>query len=125
MADSVHIIGAGLAGCEAAYQAAKRGVAVHLYEMKPIRFSPAHHSAQFAELVCSNSLRSDETVNAVGLLKEEMRMLDSLIIRAADQTRVPAGSALAVDREAFSAYITREIAEHPLITVHHEEVTAN
>lgn len=123
MADSVHIIGAGLAGCEPRIRRQNVAWPCIFMKMKPIRFSPAHHSAQFAELVCSNSLRSDETVNAVGLLKEEMRMLDSLIIRAADQTRVPAGSALAVDREAFSAYITREIAEHPLITVHHEEVT--
>ncbi|MCI8332513.1 MAG: methylenetetrahydrofolate--tRNA-(uracil(54)-C(5))-methyltransferase (FADH(2)-oxidizing) TrmFO [Clostridiales bacterium] len=117
----VQIIGAGLAGCEAAYQAAKRGVTVHLYDMKPHKYTPAHHSPKFAELVCSNSLRSDETVNAVGLLKEEMRALDSLIIRAADETRVPAGSALAVDREAFAQKITDTICHHPLITVHQEE----
>ncbi|MCI8590638.1 MAG: methylenetetrahydrofolate--tRNA-(uracil(54)-C(5))-methyltransferase (FADH(2)-oxidizing) TrmFO [Clostridiales bacterium] len=119
----VQIIGAGLAGCEAAYQVAKRGVAVHLYDMKPHKYTPAHHSPGFAELVCSNSLRSDETVNAVGLLKEEMRTLDSLIIRAADETRVPAGSALAVDRDMFSKKITETICNHPLITVHQQEIT--
>ena len=101
------VIGAGLAGCEAAWQLAQRGVQVTLCEMKPEKYTPAHHSAGFAELVCSNSLRSDQLTNAVGLLKEEMRQLDSLIMRAADETRVPAGGALAVDREAFSAQITR------------------
>lgn len=97
------VIGAGLAGCEAAWQLARRGIPVTLVEMKPHVFSPAHHSAGFAELVCSNSLRSDRLTNAVGLLKEEMRQLGSLILRVADATRVPAGGALAVDREAFSA----------------------
>ena len=111
------VIGAGLAGCEAAWQLARRGVAVTLMEMKPDRFTPAHHSAGFAELVCSNSLRSDQLTNAVGLLKEEMRQLGSLIMEAADQARVPAGGALAVDREAFSAYVTEKIESHPLITV--------
>ena len=102
----ITVIGAGLAGCEAAYQAAKRGIPVLLYEMKPTRRSPAHKSDLFAELVCSNSLRSDRLQNAVGLLKEELRRLDSLIMQAADATRVPAGGALAVDRQGFSEYIT-------------------
>ena len=119
----ITIIGAGLAGCEAAYQCAKRGVPVNLYEMKPKNYSPAHHSPDFAELVCSNSLRSDDPTNAVGLLKEELRRLDSLILRAADACRVPAGSALAVNREQFSKYITEEIKNHPLITVYEQEVT--
>jgi len=106
---TINIYGAGLAGCEAAWQAAKRGVFVRLYEMKPKKFSPAHHSEKFAELVCSNSLRSDSVTNAVGLLKEELRRMSSLIMEAADATRVPAGSALAVDRELFSDYITNKI----------------
>lgn len=118
------VIGAGLAGCEAAYQLARRGVQVTLAEMKPEKYTPAHHSAGFAELVCSNSLRSDQLTNAVGLLKEEMRQLDSLIMRAADASRVPAGGALAVDRAAFSAYVTREMEENPNITVVRGEVTA-
>ncbi len=118
----LNVYGAGLAGCEAAWQAARRGVRVELYEMKPKRFTPAHHSEGFAELVCSNSLRSDSLTNAVGLLKEEMRMLGSLILEAADATRVPAGSALAVDRHKFSEYITEKIKNHPLITVHECEV---
>jgi methylenetetrahydrofolate--tRNA-(uracil-5-)-methyltransferase len=105
----INIIGAGLAGCEAAYQIARRGINVRLYEMKPQKYSPAHHSGNFAELVCSNSLRSDQIENAVGLLKEELRVMDSLILRAADATRVPAGGALAVDREGFSEYVTNEI----------------
>ncbi len=111
------VVGAGLAGCEAAWQLAKRGVDVTLYEMKPLRFTPAHSSPLFAELVCSNSLRSDRLQNAVGLLKEEMRLLDSLIIRAADRARVPAGGALAVDRESFSGYITETLNNHPHVTV--------
>lgn len=115
------VIGAGLAGCEAAWQLARRGVPVTLIEMKPSRYTPAHHSEGFAELVCSNSLRSDQLTNAVGLLKEEMRQLGSLILKAADGTRVPAGGALAVDREAFSRYVTQAMEEHPLITVVHEE----
>ena len=117
------VIGAGLAGCEAAWQLASRGVHVTLIDMKPERFTPAHHSAGFAELVCSNSLRSDQLTNAVGLLKEEMRQLGSLIMKAADATRVPAGGALAVDREAFSRYVTEAMENHPLITVERREVT--
>ena len=117
------VIGAGLAGCEAAWQLARRGVAVTLMEMKPDRFTPAHHSAGFAELVCSNSLRSDQLTNAVGLLKEEMRQLGSLIMEAADACRVPAGGALAVDREAFSAYVTQKMESHPLINVVRGEIT--
>lgn len=118
------VIGAGLAGCEAAWQLAKRGVQVTLCEMKPEKYTPAHHSAGFAELVCSNSLRSDQLTNAVGLLKEEMRQLDSLIMRAADGTRVPAGGALAVDREAFSAAVTRAMETHGNIRIVRGEVTA-
>ena len=117
------VIGAGLAGCEAAWQLASRGVHVTLHEMKPDKYTPAHHSAGFAELVCSNSLRSDQLTNAVGLLKEEMRQLGSLIMRAADASRVPAGGALAVDREAFSAYVTKAIEENENITVVRGEVT--
>ena len=120
----IRIIGAGLAGCEAAWQAANRGVNVTLCEMKPKKFTPAHHSENFAELVCSNSLRSNELSNAVGLLKEEMRRLDSLMIEAADATAVPAGSALAVDRTGFSAYITDKIRNHPHITVIETEICA-
>ena len=118
----IRIIGAGLAGCEAAWQAAERGVKVTLCEMKPKKFTPAHHSENFAELVCSNSLRSGELSNAVGLLKEELRRLGSLVIEAADATAVPAGSALAVDRAGFSAYITDKIRRHPNITVVETEV---
>ena len=118
-----NVIGAGLAGCEAAWQLASRGVDVTLYEMKPARHSPAHNSDNFAELVCSNSLRADGLANAVGLLKTEMRRLDSLIMMAADATAVPAGGALAVDREAFSAMITEKIRNHPRITVVEQEVT--
>ena len=117
------VVGAGLAGCEAAWQLASRGISVTLIDMKPERFTPAHHSAGFAELVCSNSLRSDQLTNAVGLLKEEMRQLGSLIMKAADATRVPAGGALAVDREAFSKYVTDAVESHPLITVERREVT--
>lgn len=116
------IIGAGLAGCEAAWQAARRGVEVTLCEMKPLRFSDAHASEGFAELVCSNSLRSNVPRNAVGLLKEEMRRLDSLVLTAADETAVPAGRALAVDREAFSRRITETVESHPRIEVRHEVV---
>jgi len=111
MNKTINVIGAGLAGCEAAYQIAKRGIDVKLYEMKPLKCSPAHHSENFAELVCSNSLRSDQLENAVGLLKEELRTMDSIILRAADATRVPAGGALAVDREGFSEYVTKAIKE--------------
>lgn len=113
----INVYGAGLAGCEAAWQAAERGVQVRLYEMKPERYTPAHHSEGFAELVCSNSLRSDALTNAVGLLKEEMRRIGSLIMTAADATRVPAGSALAVDRKLFSDFITEKIKNHPNIEV--------
>ena len=119
----VRVIGAGLAGCEAAYQAARLGVQVILHEMKPQKFSPAHHSEGFAELVCSNSFRSNVTSNAVGLLKEELRIMGSLIMEAAYANEVPAGSALAVNREDFSKYITDKINNHPLITVVHGEVT--
>ena len=111
----ITVYGAGLAGCEAAWQAAERGVKVRLVEMKPEKHTPAHHADGFAELVCSNSLRSDVTSNAVGLLKEEMRRMNSLIMQAADATRVPAGSALAVDRERFSEYITEKLKKHPNI----------
>ena len=117
------VIGAGLAGSEAAWQLAKRGIDVTLYEMKPQKMSPAHKSPLFAELVCSNSLRSDRLQNAVGLLKEEMRLLDSLVMRAADHARVPAGGALAVDRESFSGYITDTLRSNPHVTVIEEEIT--
>lgn len=118
---SITVYGAGLAGCEAAWQAVRRGVPVKLVEMKPQKMTPAHHTAEFAELVCSNSLRSDSLSNAVGLLKEEMRRLGSLILEAADATRVPAGSALAVDRVKFSSYITDRIRSHPLVTIEERE----
>ncbi len=114
---SIDIYGAGLAGCEAAWQASKMGLHVRLTEMKPRRFTPAHHSEGFAELVCSNSLRSDRLTNAVGLLKEEMSRMGSLIMEAAYRTRVPAGSALAVDRNLFSEYITEKIRENKNIEV--------
>ena len=120
----IYVIGAGLAGCEAAYQAANRGVKVKLFEMKPKKFTPAHHSEKFAELVCSNSLRSDELSNAIGVLKAELRSLNSIIMEAADNTKVPAGSALAVDREQFSKYITEKVKSHPNITVISEEVAS-
>ncbi len=118
------VIGAGLAGSEAAWQIASAGVDVELYEMRPKVMGPAHHGGLFAELVCSNSLRAAALENAVGLLKEEMRRLDSLILRAADACRVPAGGALAVDREAFSSYVTRTLTEHPRVRVVNEEVKA-
>lgn len=121
---NVTVIGAGLAGCEAAWQLAERGIKVTLCEMKPEKMSPAHHSIGFAELVCSNSLRSDQLENAVGLLKEELRRCGSLILRCADQTRVEAGGALAVDREGFSKAVTEAIRCHPNITVVEGEVTA-
>jgi methylenetetrahydrofolate--tRNA-(uracil-5-)-methyltransferase len=120
---TVHVIGAGLAGCEATWQLVKRGIPVILHEMRPVRFTPAHQTHQFAELVCSNSLRSDRLENAVGLLKEEMRLLDSLIIKSADAHRVPAGGALAVDRQGYSRMITECIENHPLVEVIREEVT--
>ncbi len=121
--ERVTVIGAGLAGCEAAWQLARRGVPVRLIEQKPLSMSPAHHSPLFAELVCSNSLRSDRMQNAVGLLKEEMRLLDSLILQAADRARVPAGGALAVDRDAFSGFITDTLKNHPLVECSAAEVT--
>ena len=121
---NVTVIGAGLAGCEAAWQLAQRGISVTLKEMKPHKMTPAHHSAGFAELVCSNSLRSDQLENAVGLLKEELRRCGSLILRCADETRVEAGGALAVDREGFSKAVTDAIRSHPNITVEEGEVTA-
>ena len=120
---TVKVIGAGLAGSEAAWQLAQRGIQVTLYEMKPHKKSPAHHTDTFAELVCSNSLRGDKIENAVGLLKEELRRLDSLIIQCADATRVEAGGCLAVDRHGFSALVTEKIRNHPNITVIDEEVT--
>lgn len=123
MMDKVTVVGAGLAGCEAAWQLVKRKIPVRLVEMRPKTFSPAHHSENFAELVCSNSLRSDSLNNAVGILKEEMRHLDSIIMESAKATRVPAGSALAVDRQAFSRRITEQLKQHPLIEVVQEEVT--
>lgn len=119
----VRVIGAGLAGCEAAHQLAKRGINVTLCEMKPKKYSPAHSSENFAELVCSNSLKAERIENACGLLKEEMRRFDSLMMRAADIARVPAGGALAVDREIFSRYITDEILKNPKISVEYGEVT--
>ncbi len=122
MSEYINVIGAGLAGCEAAYQIAKRGIKVRLYEMKPITYSPAHQLETFAELVCSNSLRSDQIENAVGLLKEEMRLLDSIIMKCADATRVPAGGALAVDRSRFSQLVTDLIRENENIEIINEEV---
>lgn len=120
---TVHVIGAGLAGVEAAYQVAKNGINVKLYEMRPIKMTPAHHTGNFAELVCSNSLRGDNFNNAVGVLKNEMEKLDSVIIKFARENSVPAGGALAVDREAFSKAVTDFISNQPLIEVIHEEVT--
>ncbi len=120
---TVKVIGAGLAGSEAAWQLAQRGVQVTLYEMKPYKKSPAHHTDTFAELVCSNSLRGDKLENAVGLLKEELRRLDSIIIACADATRVEAGGCLAVDRHGFSALVTEKLRNHPNITVVEEELT--
>lgn len=118
----ITIIGAGLAGSEAAYQASRLGVKVRLYEMKPVRKSPAHHSDGFAELVCSNSLRSNQLENGVGLLKEELRILGSLIMKSADKSQVPAGGALAVDREEFSGFITKTILDDPNIEVIYDEI---
>ena len=121
---NVTVIGAGLAGCEAAWQLARRGLAVTLVEMKPKKMTPAHTSEDFAELVCSNSLRGAGLENAVGLLKEELRRLDSVILQAADATRVEAGGALAVDRKGFSSYVTRAVRSHPNITVVEKEVAS-
>ena len=122
MKDYINVIGGGLAGCEAAYQIAKRGIKVKLYEMKPIKFSPAHSNKDLAEVVCSNSFKSNLLTNACGLLKEELRRLDSLLIKCADETSVPAGQALAVDREKFSTLVTKYIKENPNIEVINEEV---
>ena len=119
----VNIIGAGLAGSEAAWQLVTRGIPVRIYEMRPLKMTPAHKSAHFAELVCSNSLRSDSLHNAVGVLKEEMRKYHSLIIQTADAHRVPAGSALAVDRDQFAASVEKALVDHPLVEVVHEEVS--
>ncbi|MDP6610239.1 MAG: FAD-dependent oxidoreductase, partial [Vicinamibacterales bacterium] len=118
----IQIVGGGLAGSEAAWQAASLGVPVTLSEMRPVRPTAVHQTDRLAELVCSNSFRGDKLENAVGLLKEEMRRLDSLVIRAADRTRVPAGAALAVDRERFAAEVTEAIRAHPLIAVERVEV---
>lgn len=123
MPKTVIVVGGGLAGSEAAWQLAKRGIKVELYEMRPVKMTPAHKTGGLAELVCTNSLRSNQLSNAVGLLKEEMRQLDSLILKAADQTQVPAGGALAVDRDQFSAYITKKLHSLSNITFHDEEIT--
>ena len=121
---SIHVIGGGLAGSEAAWQAAELGVPVTLHEMRPILPTAVHKTDGLAELVCSNSFRGDKLDNAVGLLKEEMRRLGSLVLRAADRSRVPAGAALAVDRVVFSSHVTEAIDRHPLITLAREEVRA-
>ena len=118
----VKVIGAGMAGCEAAWAVAQAGIPVELYEMKPVRFSPAHHSENFAELVCSNSLKASRIDSAAGLLKEEMRRLGSLLVPCAEACAVEAGGALAVDRDQFSATVTEKICSHPQITVYHEEI---
>ncbi|KAF0821338.1 FADH(2)-oxidizing methylenetetrahydrofolate--tRNA-(uracil(54)-C(5))-methyltransferase TrmFO [Cytobacillus firmus] len=120
---AVNVIGAGLAGSEAAWQLASRGIKVKLYEMRPVRQTPAHHTDKFAELVCSNSLRANTLTNAVGVLKEEMRKLNSVIIHSADSSAVPAGGALAVDRHDFAARVTEQVKNHPNVTVINEEVT--
>lgn len=123
MNDYITIIGGGLAGSEAAYQIAKKGVKVKLYEMKPVKYSPAHSNENLAEIVCSNSFKSNLLTNACGLLKEELRKLDSLLIKIADETSVPAGQALAVDREKFSEKVSKAIKENPLIEVINKEIT--
>ena len=123
MENYIAVIGGGLAGCEAAYQIAKRGIKVKLYEMKPIKYSPAHSNKDLAEIVCSNSLKSNLLTNACGLLKEELRRLDSLLIKCADETAVPAGQALAVDREKFSKLVTDKIKENSNIEIINQEVT--
>ena len=122
MNDFITVIGGGLAGSEAAYQIAKQGIKVKLYEMKPIKYSPAHSNSNLAEIVCSNSFKSNLLTNACGLLKEELRKLDSLLIKIADKTSVPAGQALAVDRDTFSAEVTKVLEQEPLIEIIHEEV---
>lgn len=123
MPEKVTVIGGGLAGSEATWQLAKRGIPVDLYEMRPKKLTPAHETGELAELVCTNSMRSNQLSNAVGLLKEEMRQMDSLILKAADATQVPAGGALAVDRDRFSAYVTKAINELDNVTIHDEEIT--
>ncbi|BCA86047.1 methylenetetrahydrofolate--tRNA-(uracil-5-)-methyltransferase TrmFO [Enterococcus saigonensis] len=123
MTEFVNVIGAGLAGSEAAWQIAEAGVLVRLYEMRPKKSTEAHHTSDFAELVCSNSLRGNSLANAVGVLKEEMRRLNSVIIQSADETAVPAGGALAVDRDSFSATVTKKVRTHPNVTVVSEEIT--
>ena len=125
MKDHINVIGAGLAGSEAAYQIAKRGIKVRLYEMKPEKFSPAHSNSNFAEIVCSNSFKSNLLTNACGLLKEELRRLDSLLIKIADETAVPAGQALAVDREEFAKKVTEELKNNPNIEVINKEVNSS
>ena len=124
MKDYVTIIGGGLAGCEAAYQIAKKGIKVKLYEMKPVKFSPAHSNKDLAEIVCSNSFKSNLHTNACGLLKEELRILDSLLIKIADEVQVPAGQALAVDRDEFARRVTEEIEKNEFIEVIHEEISS-
>lgn len=121
---TVNVIGGGLAGCEAAWQLAKKGIYVKLYEMKPVKYSPAHSDENLAELVCSNSLKAERIENACGLLKEEMRLFDSLMMQAADVSRVPAGGALAVDRKKFSKFITEKIKENPFIEIINKEVVS-
>ena len=123
MKQEITVIGGGLAGSEAAYQIAKRGIKVKLYEMKPYKYTEAHSNPNLAEIVCSNSFKSNLHTNACGLLKEELRYLDSLLIKIADETQVPAGQALAVDREIFAKRVTEEIEKEPLIEIIHEEVT--
>ncbi len=125
MKDYINVIGGGLAGCEAAYQIAKRGVKVKLYEMKPSVFSPAHSNNNLAEIVCSNSFKSNAITNACGLLKQELRELDSLLIKCADLTAVPAGQALAVDRDEFSKLVTKKIEENENIEIIREEIIGN
>ena len=120
--ESVSVIGGGLAGCEAAYQIAKRGVKVKLYEMRPKNYSPAHSSDKLAEIVCSNSFKSNKITNACGLLKEELRLLDSLLIKCADETCVPAGQALAVDRDSFSDLVTSKLEAMENVEIIRDEV---
>ena len=122
MKDYITIIGGGLAGCEAAYQIAKRGIKVKLYEMKPVKFSPAHSNEKLAEIVCSNSFKSNLHTNACGLLKEESRLLDSLLIKTADKVAVPAGQALAVDREKFAEEVTKQIESLENVEIIRQEV---
>src|SRR5436190_24164325 len=121
---NIKIVGAGLAGSECAFQLAERGHRVDLFEMRPVRTTPAHQTSNLAELVCSNSFRSSAITNAVGLLKREMQILGSLVIRCGEEARVPAGDAFAVDREKFSAAVTNAIAAQPNITVHRDEVAS-